>query len=695
MKKYLLWMLLLCATPVLAAITKVQSNATWNTSGGSCTVPLTNTVSTHLLAVWATWSPTSLTASVSDLAVPANQFPSAVGPTVQSAASTPVSAQIFYAKNITGFSGTDNVLVTFSGTATSASCVAVEYSGLDTMYPLDSVSAGYSTSGNPTGLLDSGTVAPANANLLLFGGGTWDAGSLIAGPFFTSIQSSPSGNSITEQQIVSGNNTLQRATAIPNPAPSGSGGDWLMQMAVFRDASWTVGGGWTPIRVGQILYASQFPGSELGAKINNAAAACPATASQLNCVISLQDLIGQQLVTSPIVITSHRVSLIGPGKNILTLLCGMSSGDCVSVRDAEFTGEPFPQIGPTIGGFTMLGEGKSGVNGIHAGDMLNVKWSDLQIFSFNDCTSSSCPTPKPIAFWWDNQAHYSEQNNFTNVTLANCTICWRISNTLQNANTTSFGYTRAINMIIQPGAGGVGLCVDGTTWCDGSTGNTNQPTLYHSFLDVTIEASNNSTSPAVPVYMTLEKEAYVADNLYNLVMEDNNNPPIHPIFIQFGTTTLFTGTGNVNFYSCNNSLITGQTAASINIWPAIVCGSAAGPQLTTVPTSAVVLANWGGQTAPSSVTGQWADFQFSVAAASCGSCTGATATITFPNSPLFSTTIWGNPPLYECKNTSSPSGGALLTISGEDSATDSTMVLRAGTVATNTTYKIRCLAMLQ
>jgi hypothetical protein len=153
--KYLLWMLLLCATPVLAAITKVQSNATWNTSVGSCTVPLTNTVSTHLLAVWATWSPTSLTvSSVIDSATsPPNQFPSAVGPTVQSAASTPFSAQIFYAKNITGVSGTDNVVVTFSGTATTASCVAVEYSGLDIYYPLDSVSAAYSTSGNPTALL--------------------------------------------------------------------------------------------------------------------------------------------------------------------------------------------------------------------------------------------------------------------------------------------------------------------------------------------------------------------------------------------------------------------------------------------------------------------------------------------------------------------------------------------------------------
>ena len=168
--------------------------------------------------------------------------------------------------------------MTFSSSAgVSSGCVVAEYSGADIYYPLDSVSAAYSTSGNPTALLDSGTVAPANANLLLFGGGTWDAGSLIAGPSFTSVQASPSGSSITEQQIVSGNNTLQRATAIPNPAPSGSGGNWLMQMAVFRDASWTVGGGWTPVRPYQVLDASQFPGVDIGAKINSAYAALPAT----------------------------------------------------------------------------------------------------------------------------------------------------------------------------------------------------------------------------------------------------------------------------------------------------------------------------------------------------------------------------------------------------------------------------------
>ena len=157
------------------------------------------------------------------------------------------------------------------------------------MCPLDSVSAGYSTSGNMTNLLDSGTVAPANANLLVFGGGTSDNGTAIGGSGFTAVQNS--GGSITEQLInspSSPNNTLQRATAT---LALGATGNWVMQMAVFRDASWTVAGGWPPARLGQIIYASQFPGADASAKIQNAVNACPSAGCTINA-LDLSDVGG-------------------------------------------------------------------------------------------------------------------------------------------------------------------------------------------------------------------------------------------------------------------------------------------------------------------------------------------------------------------------------------------------------------------
>jgi hypothetical protein len=161
-KKCILCVILVLAVPAFATIANVQSNAKWTCTGtgGSitCQVTLTTqpTVTGHLLAVWTFWQSTSpYTASVSDsqnngvFNGTSFVYPSAVGPTLQSASNT--GGQIFYAANITGSgSGNDKVTVTFTCTSTpticasatipSAGVVAVEYSGLDQNNPLDSVS---------------------------------------------------------------------------------------------------------------------------------------------------------------------------------------------------------------------------------------------------------------------------------------------------------------------------------------------------------------------------------------------------------------------------------------------------------------------------------------------------------------------------------------------------------------------------
>jgi hypothetical protein len=290
MTKFLFCSVVLFSLSASATISQVQSKATWGATGATCGVNFNSNPTTgNLIAVWTSWTTSgtnNVTASVRDnlnngtVCNSAGQcfYASAVGPTLQSASNT--AAQIFYAPNIQGHSN-DPVTVTFSSAPTSSNCVIVEYGGLDQNYPLDSVSAGYSTSGNPTNLLDSGAVAPANSNLLVFGGGTSDNGTPnTTGLPWAGIQSS--GGSITEQLIVSGNSTLQRA-----PATLGtSTGNWVMQMAVFRDASWTVAGGWPPARLGQILYASQFPGSDASAKIQSAINACPPA----GCTVSALDL---------------------------------------------------------------------------------------------------------------------------------------------------------------------------------------------------------------------------------------------------------------------------------------------------------------------------------------------------------------------------------------------------------------------
>jgi len=267
MTKFLFCSVVLFSLSASATISQVQSKATWGATGATCGVNFNSNPTTgNLIAVWTSWTTSgtnNVTASIRDnlnngtVCNSAGQcfYASAVGPTLQSASNT--AAQIFYATNIQGHSN-DPVTVTFSSAPTSSNCVIVEYGGLDQNYPLDSVSAGYSTSGNPTSLLDSGNAAPANSNLLVFGGGFIDAqamAGLQAGSGFTTIQSNNvgTGTAITEDTAshpISGNNTLQRATAclevVSGTCPGSTHGDWVMQMAVFRDASWTVGEGWSP-----------------------------------------------------------------------------------------------------------------------------------------------------------------------------------------------------------------------------------------------------------------------------------------------------------------------------------------------------------------------------------------------------------------------------------------------------------------
>jgi hypothetical protein len=271
-KKHSLSFVLLLASSAFAAIGDVQNNANFACTLSPCTVIL-NTQSTttgNLIAVWTFWQSSSgSTASVSD-SVATNKFVSAVGPT-QSASSTPITAQMFYARNITGttFPTKDTVTVTFTGSISLAGVVAVEYSGLDHGNPLDDVSAGYSNSGSPGSMFDSGwaplglvpLTTGTNQNVLIFGAAVADAsGTPTPGTNFTLVQSNGTSLGLcglTEEHF------FQAGGSVFQHAPSSCGsGNWLAQMAVFRSATWTVAGGWSPVRPYLVYDATQFSGTD-------------------------------------------------------------------------------------------------------------------------------------------------------------------------------------------------------------------------------------------------------------------------------------------------------------------------------------------------------------------------------------------------------------------------------------------------
>ncbi len=282
-----LCLLFLLTLPASATISYVRSAANWTgTSSTSCNVSLGTTGAGDMLAVWAEWQTSSGPNTVTITTTTdtrSDPLYSAVGPTVQSASKT--AGQILYVKSIPSLG--DGVNLSFSGNVGSSACVIVEYSGADINYPLDSVSEAVSSAvGNA---FDSGTASPANANLLVFGAGIVDSGSgaIIPGTGFTNVQSSAIGtaSAITEQNTsaITTNSVLQRATACLGGGLScnTNTGNWLMQMAVFRAASWTYANGSSSTRLHNVIYADQLPGIDIGDQVNHAYAALPANGGHI------------------------------------------------------------------------------------------------------------------------------------------------------------------------------------------------------------------------------------------------------------------------------------------------------------------------------------------------------------------------------------------------------------------------------
>jgi len=316
----------------------VRSASNWgNHVATSCAVAMANT-STDLLVVWVSWTTSSMNNVAASAADGVNEngkaFPSAVGPTAQ--ANSKTAAQIFYAKSIQNSSGS-TVTVSFSGATTSSNCVIVEYSGADPSNPLDSVSAGYSTSaGN---LMDSGNVSPANSNLLVFGAGFSDSTvGAIAGSGFTKHEENSGswGTGIVENNsaAITGNNVLQRATAclsLTLTCNTALTGNWLMQMAVFRDASSTVQGGWSSVRPAQIRSAEQFPGNTADQRINAAIASLNGQGG----TVDARGLQGAQNISATITVPGNTTLLLPPVPFTCTL---SAAGACLSAGAAGWTG---------------------------------------------------------------------------------------------------------------------------------------------------------------------------------------------------------------------------------------------------------------------------------------------------------------------------------------------------------------------
>ncbi len=160
-----------------------------------------------------------------------NAYSLAVGPTIQTDYGTQA---IYYAKNIASAAANANTItVTFSTAATYPDIRIAEYSGADTVNPLDVSAAAQGMSSTS----DSGTVTTTNANDLLVGANLVQGYTESPGLNYTSrVRTDPDGDILEDRAVTT-------AGTYCATAPISGSNQWIMQMVAFRAAS---SGGATP-----------------------------------------------------------------------------------------------------------------------------------------------------------------------------------------------------------------------------------------------------------------------------------------------------------------------------------------------------------------------------------------------------------------------------------------------------------------
>src|SRR6185503_9224522 len=137
---------------------------------------------------------------------------------------------IYYAANIAAAgAGANTVRVTFNAAVPFPDVRIAEYRNIETVSPLDGVSAGTGTGTTS----NSGSLTTTSSNALLVGANYVTTGTTAAGSGYTSrVITSPNG-SILEDRIVTASGSYSATATLAS-------GSWIMQLVAFRGAG---GGG--------------------------------------------------------------------------------------------------------------------------------------------------------------------------------------------------------------------------------------------------------------------------------------------------------------------------------------------------------------------------------------------------------------------------------------------------------------------
>lgn len=222
----------------------------------------------------------------------------------------------------------------------------------------------------------------------------------------------------------------------------------------------------TPNSMDNVLYADMFPGSDIGAKINAAAAVLPIGHSGYKTgTIMLPQSNGGAWTTT--VHLGPGTNLIGQGKFASMFSCSVA-GDCL-IHDASASSGIFAhtvESNTRYSGFTITGTGASGQNIFHLKDAQGLYVSDA-VFDGASEAGGACVLFHDVNL-------FTERDTFMDVSTGfGCAIGWRFISDAGNPFQPhpSFGYNRMLDIKANPNNGQTAFSFEGNSFIFNSTYN--------------------------------------------------------------------------------------------------------------------------------------------------------------------------------------------------------------------------------
>ena len=445
----------------------------------------------------------------------------------------------------------------------------------------------------------------------------------------------------------------------------------------------------------RFIVAGCFSGADVWAQANQAIKTLPVVNGCPTGTISLAYLYGTEKVNTTLDLTNcNSVNVIGPGKAILTIQCNLN-GDCIDLRNSV----GFASLnGPSVSGFTLLGNSGAHAVGVRMGDILNARLDDVDILNFSGTNS--------VGIWLQNgnvPNGYMEECWLSKIKLVGNTIGLRISNA-GGPNNVSFGYNHFYDFFVQPGCGQTGILSDG---------GPNIPTLYHSTGDIFVEdQAVCSSSP--PTFLSLAAGSVMLDNNINFYMEDQYGQN-KAIVLEMGAGAVFTdfgffqswSNGNNNFMNINGTACGASRGTPCNFqasndifnvvghvdfvgstnWSPVagfICSAKSQPGCSGSGAS-----GWGSTSTVTAVTGPWTLFTFTITPGGTGITAGPLIVVLFPVNGI--NYVWRNPPAYNCQEINTTDGTNIQAVLLFQATSVTSMALQwNGTPTAGKSYTFQC-----